>query len=173
MRTGIPIYWLLPDPHFGHKMLIERGLRPPDYERKIWSFIDSHVTEKDVILCLGDVIFHTSSIYKDLWRNVPGKKWLVRGNHDKKSASWYIDFGFDCAVDEMSLKVFGKNILFTHEPAGYREDINLNIHAHLHGDNHRGTFVDDGYHISLYLEHEYKMFNLRSVIDKHNQRIEP
>ncbi len=69
---------------------------------------------------------------------LPGKKILVRGNHDDKSLEKYTEMGWDFACDSIVMKLGGVVILFSHKPRlGHRADIN--IHGHFH-DLHREDF---------------------------------
>jgi len=80
----------------------------------------------------------------DYLYRLPGRKhWLIRGNHDRKSNSWYIDHGWDWIGENMELKMFNKNNIFSHIPlAMFRIPWNsINIHGHLHGNNHRESEV--------------------------------
>lgn len=170
MRRRVPIFWLLPDPHFNHKMLVDKGIRPLDYEEKIFRFIDKNVMDNDVIICLGDLIFGYSGYYASRMTAFKCKKWLIRGNHDKKTATWYMSFGFDSVQDEMKLSMFGKKILFTHKPIVDRNDFDVNIHGHLHGGDHHPECLTNDKCISLFLEGHLTLFNLRAVIDAYNKR---
>jgi calcineurin-like phosphoesterase family protein len=63
--------------------------------------------------------------------SLPGTKMLILGNHDKKSGRWFINNGFDYAVNYLVYN----NILFTHKPVdnlGYEEKVN--IHGHIHNN---------------------------------------
>jgi calcineurin-like phosphoesterase family protein len=104
------------------------------------------VQPTDFVWHLGDVINGPKREVKAILADLPGRKGLVRGNHDRdKSCGWWMENGFDIAVDHF---VF-RNILFTHEPAnaivksngnrpygmleeGLPYDTEINIHGHLH-----------------------------------------
>jgi calcineurin-like phosphoesterase family protein len=61
---------------------------------------------------------------------LPGKKVLVRGNHDRQNSnSWWMEHGFDFSCDGMKFR----NCWLTHEPSTSLADgCELNIHGHLH-----------------------------------------
>jgi len=68
--------------------------------------------------------------WKAIYPLLPGKKTLIRGNHDdKRGVSWWLDHGFDSVNDGM---VFRRAWL-THKPASsLPPGCMLNIHGHLH-----------------------------------------
>jgi calcineurin-like phosphoesterase family protein len=79
---------------------------------------------------------------------------LVRGNHDKKSARWYSDHGWDFVCDQIGLVFQGVDILLSHRPMPpdtwrYR----YNIHGHTHGDMHRAeeysAWYDKNVHVDI------------------------
>ena len=103
-------------------------------------------------------------------RPLPYKKVLIRGNHDRKSANWYLDHGWDMVCDGFRLEVFGKKILFTHVPQKDDGWFDLNIHGHFHNSDHRSCepeFVKllTDKHILLSLENtDYKPVLLEKLI---------
>jgi len=91
------------------------------------------VQPEDLVIHCGDVTWKAKTLASDL-TVLPGRKVLVRGNHDNESLSWYMRNGFDFACDSF---VF-KKVLFTHAPANELPGIALlNVHGHLHGNGHR------------------------------------
>ena len=79
--------WVFSDPHFYDYSILE-------YERKQFSTIEEHnnfivdsinkcVTEKDTVICLGDLGFNWYNYIDEIHA---AKKILVLGNHDRNSA---------------------------------------------------------------------------------------
>jgi calcineurin-like phosphoesterase family protein len=88
-------------------------------------------TEIPVLIHLGDVCFENCEEWHNKLTQIYSKKWLIRGNHDKQSLSWYLNHGYDMVCDFFFLEMFGKKILFSHVPmkdSGY----GINIHGHFH-----------------------------------------
>lgn len=139
--------YLISDTHFGHANMYKWGLRPQDFEEKLWAGFDSLPKDCVLIHC-GDISMGDDLITHDILKEYPFKKWLIRGNHDKKSISWYLENGWDAVFDEALLTVFGERILFTHVPYPKREGVSKNIHGHLHGGKSRGfpAYYDTSYH---------------------------
>lgn len=134
MKIAIGSDW-----HFGHSKLVENGYRPVDYTQRLMKGIKGLAGVADVLLCLGDVCigndaYHHYEINKaTYWTGM--KKWLILGNHDRKTKSWYLRNGWHFVADELYLNIHGLRILFTHRPqppGGY----DLNIHGHLHDTGH-------------------------------------
>lgn len=86
--------------------------------------------------------------WKEIYPRLPGRKTLVRGNHDKHSNSWYMNNGFDFSCDAMLFR----NIWFTHKPADFLPDgAELNIHGHLHNiwhGFHKQSSLDSPEHLT-------------------------
>ncbi len=138
------------DTHFGHAKMEEWSLRPKDFNEKLWEGFD-RLPEDSILLHLGDLtIGHDATTHLKLAK-YKFKKWLVLGNHDNHSISYYVTNGWDFVGDEVVIKMFGHNILFTHEPVPKREGVTKNIHGHLHGGKSRGfpDFYDEEYHVEV------------------------
>jgi calcineurin-like phosphoesterase family protein len=124
--------WVIADTHFGHKMLIEKGYRPANFEKRIIDQWTALVAPEDLVIHLGDLAF--SHVEANTWNLLPGRKVLVRGNHDNHSITWYMERGFAFACDMFEL---GK-IIFTHAPLEVIPvHVSFNLHGHLHTGEHR------------------------------------
>lgn len=131
--------WLITDTHFNHAMLVDRYYRPRDYEQQILSNWQARVAEWDTVYHLGDVIMSRASELPGILALLPGQKILIRGNHDHSKPSWYLNAGFDMVCD--GLLVGGAWL--THAPQATLPDgAVINIHGHLHGNDHRLMGMD-------------------------------
>lgn len=145
--------FVISDSHFGHKNMVENGtigLREAGYDDKIWAGLDSLPDDAILIHC-GDITMGADMATHERLRKYPFKKWLIRGNHDGHSITWYVRNGWDFVGDELVLNILGSRILFTHAPTPKREGITKNIHGHLHGGKSRSrpSFYEDGYHVEV------------------------
>lgn len=139
--------WIITDTHFGHEAMHGFCQRPHNFEELILIACKRMVKEEDVIIHLGDVSMGEDVYWHELFvKSVPGKKWLIKGNHDDKSNTWYLDRGWDFVGAKFQDRFFGKNILFSHTPVRYTEEnsslwitnsFDLNIHGHFHNSTHR------------------------------------
>lgn len=169
------------DTHFGHDAMVWMGAgRPADYAEKILNSIRKN--SGDLLIHTGDFCFGEDDKWaREYIRAAAGfkRKILVRGNHDKKSDSWYLERGFDMVCEAMLCKYFGKQILFSHMPARREQGSNsywtphfppdFNFHGHLHGDNHRRInndpeIYDRNYYYDLAPDvHNYEIINIQKI----------
>jgi len=156
-------YWLTTDTHFGHDKMLEIG-RPADYEQRILRGL-SALKQEDVLIHLGDVcIGNDESNHAKFIVPLSVKKVLVKGNHDKKSDTWYLQNGWDFVCDSFSFNKFGKRLLFTHVPQAKRPDFDLNFHGHIHEAIHREYNPQD-HHRCISLEVQgYQPQNLEKLL---------
>ena len=156
---------LTTDTHFGHTELTDTfNARPADFCDRIRARWLHDVREDDLVIHLGDVMVARADQWDNYIPTLPGRKVLVRGNHDRKSAMWYMEHGFDFACDQFTLNLFGLRLLFTHEPV-HGDHFDLNIHGHCHAEDHREG-IDDGQHYLLALENtHYNVMSLRHLVN--------
>jgi calcineurin-like phosphoesterase family protein len=128
---------LLPDPHLGHNGMMRLACgRPENYEEQVIQAL-TRIPEKDILICLGDVALSNETAWHEKFLSATkARKWLILGNHDKKSLSWYLDQGWDCVANELTINRYGKTILFSHTPKPLPSITKpiVNIHAHFHNN---------------------------------------
>ena len=159
-------YWIITDTHFGHENIKKYTGRPDGFEYSILKNTENIVKDGDVLIHLGDFSFGNDSYWHNLWRNIKGNKILIRGNHDKKSLTWYMENGWDMVVDEMLLNIYGKRILFSHKPISDRGYFDLNIHGHQHNTVHHPETPMGEKNRLVFIEHNYAPINLRSIVER-------
>lgn len=129
--------WLISDTHFGHRNIVQYQQRPATHDVIMLSHWIDRVGEKDHILHLGDVALGQNGNRKK-WIKVlsrlPGKKFLILGNHDKERKSVYEAAGFTI-MEPFVHK--GYALAFTHYPHSTivpapSGDWAVNIHGHIH-----------------------------------------
>lgn len=162
--------WLITDTHFGHKAMQEYCGRPEGVEDLIFKNLKV-VSDHDIVIHLGDVCIGNDAEWNDAFnRNVNGKHWLLRGNHDGKSNSWYMGNGWDFVGEQIKDKYFGKKICLSHYPQYWDGWYDLNIHGHFHNSDHRRyedemKFRKNGYQKLLAIEYtDYKPVLLESLL---------
>ncbi len=137
--------WITTDTHWHQDGA--RIERPEDHTERQFRIWKSIVKAGDLVIHCGDVTWKAKELDNDLFL-LPGKKILVRGNHDSESHSWYMRNGFDFSCDSFVMK----KVLFTHAPANSLPgNALLNVHGHLHGNGHR-THDAQPWHRLLALE---------------------
>jgi calcineurin-like phosphoesterase family protein len=158
------INWLITDTHFFHKNIINFCGRPQDFTEKIIKNLKYYVKPQDNIIHLGDVIFGEEKQLKGIMDSIPGKKILVRGNHDKHTYSWYQNNGFDFVCDLLVLH----KVALSHKPIRLPDGCDYNIHGHFHNiseDKWEPSLKEllTKQHYLLKLEHHYKPIDLMQI----------
>lgn len=125
--------YLISDTHLKHSKVATYCQRPENFTELIDERVKATVGASDFLIHVGDVGIDKANGPDGFMKTVaawPGKKFLVRGNHDHKSALYYMSNGFDWAGDALLFR----GVWFTHHPwtdplpAG----ANVNVHGHLH-----------------------------------------
>lgn len=119
--------YLVADAHYGHKNMEQFCGRPRGFEYKLNTNIKHTVRAQDEIIFLGDVVFRNKDFLISMIQDLPGRKILTKGNHDKHSDTWFYNAGFDFVCDRI---VIGKYVL-SHFPVNIEEG-QINIHGHFH-----------------------------------------
>ena len=148
--------------------------RPVDFELRIWTALQSVLTAEDTLIHLGDIVLSSGQEAKahDMFiRTLPGRKWLVRGNHDTKSDNWYLTHGWDFISDSFRNHYFGKLVVFSHVPL-VDDGYDINFHGHFHNTDHRShepelRAISNPKQRLLALEYNhYQPWNLQTLIQK-------
>lgn len=149
--------YLTTDTHFGHDKMIDYCNRPIGFEERILANLAQ--VKPDLLIHLGDFCIGKDEYWHERFRSMLGgdcKKWLIRGNHDRKSNAWYLSRGWNWVGHYFQDRFYGKNIAFSHSPIHYTEmrsalwgsdSFDINIHGHFHNNLHRlqeGRFVVEG-----------------------------
>ena len=137
-----PNFFLTADTHFGHSKMKKWQERPMNVDEIIVEEWNKQISKKDSVLHLGDLSMKNKEITKAITDQLNGSKFLVRGNHDGHSETWYRDCGFT-TVEAIYKRFKDKyenriTVLFTHEPVQDLPEKWYNIHGHFHGIDHRG-----------------------------------
>lgn len=110
------------DLHLFHKKIKEfcpdrPGIDVDDMNEHIirrWNMI---VGVDDDAYILGDFSFGKSEETKRMVKRLSGRKHLVMGNHDRRSAQWYLDAGFtSVSTHHVDIKMHGINFRLCHYP---------------------------------------------------------
>lgn len=131
------LVYFISDLHFGHKGILSFGQRSgiqlrsgTDHRENMNNIADNWrniITKRDHVFVLGDVAFDSEGFL--LLKSLPGRKTLVRGNHDDKftTQDWLTIF------DSVESMVKYKGYWLTHCPIHPNELWGKkNIHGHVH-----------------------------------------
>lgn len=134
-----PNTWIISDTHFGHKNIVKYCGRPITHNDLMLNHWKLNVRPEDTILHLGDLAVWygpEEDYWLDAAADLPGQKFMLRGNHDKLKDKMYAGLGYTVIpefVQELEIKEDLKRILFSHAPDVFRiGEWDVNIHGHIH-----------------------------------------
>ena len=170
-------YYLITDSHWGHDRCYKEWGRPKGYEDLMIRNIMATVTSEDILIHMGDLFFGNDAMWVGRLAAInPFKMWLIYGNHDKKSYTWYLTHGFDVVCESILLNIYGKRILLSHVPIQDFGQYDINVHGHFHDIDpihHEPELVaiKNKKHFLLAMEDtKYQPLSLRRIVDIHGRK---
>ena len=170
MKTDFNIYGLS-DSHFLHDNILKFTydkektllLRPEfasieDMDNKMRSLWNHTIRPEDIVIHIGDLVWTkgSSERIKELIKSLNGRKILVRGNHDRKSYSWYLSNGIDFVCDRFHWDYNGKRILFVHNPdhcdSSEYSRYDIILFGHVHRNRPFISHMDNTYFVNMSVE---------------------
>lgn len=129
--------FIISDTHFNHANIINYCNRPfkdaEEMDRIMIKNWNETVSNKDVVIHLGDFGLGKKEYIKDIIKNLNGKKILILGNHDNWSEQFYRDAGFH-TVSRFPI-LYGDFYLMSHAPLILSETTPyFNCYGHTHID---------------------------------------
>lgn len=125
--------YIISDTHFYHNNIIKHCNRPLSHTELLVENLSKIIKREDVLYHLGDVHFGTEQQLKDILSSIKGRKYLIRGNHDKWTDTKYMICGFDGVFDAIVVDKY----YLTHIPVQVNNGF-INIHGHLHNLGYSG-----------------------------------
>ena len=171
-RTQAAVYeetdattWIWSDLHLHHANIIRYCERPfgsrDEMDEALFDAWYEHVREADTIICVGDLALGGSLDSRRLERvrGMPGRKLLVRGNHDFDRNGRVAATGCDHAW--MTLVIPGTPpLVLTHMPLDEMPNEAVNVHGHTHNN----TALRAGPYVNVCVEQtEYRPLRLDDV----------
>jgi calcineurin-like phosphoesterase family protein len=127
---------VISDTHFAHTNIIKYCNRPFSSADEMDQFMidawNKIVRPEDTVYHLGDLAFGKGSLEK-LESYLPllsGKIILIRGNHDRQKADWYLSRGIS-EVHGGTYYKYAPNVILSHAPYPTKSPM-TNIHGHTH-----------------------------------------
>ena len=138
-------YFVISDTHFLHNNIIKYCNRPEDFNKLLVKNWNNTVTDEDTVIHLGDVacgFTGREDKLKQIFDLLPGKKYLIRGNHDTRPDEFYKDLGFEDIRDYLIIENNGLKTLLCHYPL----EISIfdSIHVREKQSNLMSVFKDNG-----------------------------
>lgn len=156
--------WFCSDLHFGHgniQKFRRHVASEKDNRNQITDCWQGVVTKRDDVYVLGDACFTEETLEE--FKNLPGRKFLVRGNHDKLSTESYLKY-FDEVYGLLKYKEFWLSHAPIH-PDELRGRVNLHGHVHYSSINHPNYFnccVENI--VSLFKRPLIRLEEIRSIV---------
>lgn len=122
--------YLISDTHFNPAKIATYCDRPENFTEILIRNWRNTINPMDMVIHIGDVFIGGVEEWREIYPKLPGKKMLIRGNHDdQRSLTWWMSNGFDAACDAMIFR----STWITHRPADQLPPgCQINIHGHLH-----------------------------------------
>lgn len=161
--------YLIADTHFNHDNIIKYCNRPfrdiEEMNNTIINNWNSIVDKDDIVYHLGDFLLGDN--IKEFLSKLNGKIYLVRGNHDGKSITFYNNIGLEVVSTKTKLDEY--KIILSHRPLEDNQIPNayINIHGHIHNAKLDSSF-DPNRHRCVSVEvinyKPIKIENVRKVV---------
>jgi calcineurin-like phosphoesterase family protein len=144
LENNLSKIWFTSDIHFGHKKIIEfcattRGHfnNVEEMNQGIIKRWQEQVAPDDTVYILGDVFFTSATEAKSILSQLPGKKHLILGNHDKMIRS---DVGiqeyFESIHEYLTVVIDGIKVVMFHFPIYEWDNMHYgayHVYGHVHG----------------------------------------
>lgn len=172
-------YWntyIVSDTHFGHDKVVDLCHRPKNWVDILFRSWYQRVNKNDTVIHLGDLALmdRPDPFWKDI-KSLPGRKYLLRGNHDTLSKAFYLEkAGFIVVEPDQLEGSFGVKreqqfVTFSHQPLTTDDlfDWDINIHGHIHNygwPSHITNMNKDHRNVSLDVM-DYKVVLVNDVFD--------
>ena len=132
------MFWLLTDTHLGHTNLIRYCGRPHNFSTIILNNLQNlNWNTHDILIHLGDFCFGNDAEWHTKFMTaIPDTvtKILIKGNHDRRTLSWYRKHGWSAVFNHLLIEKFGKKIAISHVPLNDSQNFDINIHGHFHNN---------------------------------------
>lgn len=133
-----PKIFIIGDPHFWHKNIINYCNRPfatvEEMNETLIENWNSVVGKQDVVYVLGDFALCGKDRIIEITQKLNGRKRLVLGNHDGASLETYRNAGFEYIYNHPV--ILDEFYILSHYPQTYiqKNGLYANIYAHVHDD---------------------------------------
>ena len=160
--------WIVSDTHFFHKNIIKYCNRPMHHNELMLKNWLETVQPEDQVLHLGDLmVWYGDGIEKayEYVEQLPGRKHILRGNHDGHLSDEDFELLGFTVEGEFIQKIGQTKVLFSHYPDTARGHLwELNVHGHVHNNDHRGSERPKKYlNVSIEVM-DYKPVRLRDIL---------
>jgi calcineurin-like phosphoesterase family protein len=144
--------FFIADTHFGHENIIRYEKRPFSNANEMANVLiknwNNAVSKKDKVFVLGDFSFYPKEKTTQICKSLNGEKFLVKGNHDGKSDTYYLECGF-AHVCQYPI-IYDQFWILSHEPFYVNTNMPYaNIFGHVHGNKIYADHSPQSYCVSV------------------------
>ena len=139
--------WFTSDTHFGHENIIRFCNRPfrnaEEMNAELIRRWREVIPVDGTVFHLGDFAHGSSRLWNDILNALPGRKYLILGNHDMKAIRQGFMNHFELVTQQTTIRVDGQAIVLNHNPflcygGSYRDVWQLFGHVHSGPASHTG-----------------------------------
>jgi calcineurin-like phosphoesterase family protein len=165
--THLPVddqTWIVADTHFFHKNIGRYCNRPEDWQAQIIQNWNCLVQPDDCVFHLGDLALARKADVKALIEQLSGQIFMLRGNHDRFSKTFYQNLGITLVPDPFDmLHPAGQKLIFSHRPILSLAPGVFNLHGHIHNN----PAPELGFqHVNVSIEvREYRPWRLGEILE--------
>lgn len=155
--------WIIADTHFFHANIGRYCNRPEDWQAQIIQSWNHLVQPDDIVFHLGDLALARKADVKALVEQLSGQIFMLRGNHDRFSKTFYQNLGIRLVPDPYEMPhTTGQKLIFSHRPILPLKPNALNLHGHIHNNP---TLELGAQHINMSVEvRKYRPWRLCDVL---------
>ena len=128
--------WLISDTHFFHANIGQYCSRPAGWQELIVENWNRLIRPGEPVFHLGDLSLGKKEDTEVLVPLLNGRLYLLRGNHDRWSASFYQSLGIILVKSPPYIVEYkpGLKLLFSHHPLVPLPPRCFNLHGHIHNN---------------------------------------
>lgn len=161
--------WLTADWHLGHHNVIKYCNRPFQTTNEMNTTLIKNynklVDKNDIVYFLGDFSFLDVKSTKQILDNLNGFKFLIKGNHDRRTNTAYRKLGF---IEVYDKPIILGDFILSHEPF---VNANSNDFKIIHGHLHNNVELNKDNHFCCSIENtNYKPITLQEIVEIKNWR---
>jgi calcineurin-like phosphoesterase family protein len=170
MAPRLPFY-IISDTHFYHENIVKYAGRPYDHEVMMINRWEKVVPKDATIVHLGDLFFGGDEGFLNFFTYITprltGKKYLVLGNHDKRSRD-YETLGFE-VIKPFSVRYRGYEVSFDHYPKLLPEgEKKIHVHGHIHNHTYARDEPKREGNVNVSVEvMDYRPHRMTRLLNKH------
>lgn len=135
--------WFTSDWHLNHFNIIKYCNRPfnsiDEMNNVIINNYINFIKENDLVFFVGDIFFlikDEKEFIKEIFNSLPGKKYLIRGNHDKQISDCFFE---QCGFEFITKKFIDEKFIVVHDSKNIsKRELKSNkiiIYGHSHNSN--------------------------------------